>query len=60
MLKHVTEFGYQLEFVTSVKLPTYLSIFETLLIQLKPSNKLQVKDKREFILPNSRIKFYPF
>ena len=43
----------KLEIVTSVELPSYLSIIETLLIQLKPSNKRQVNEKCFFLLTES-------
>ena len=34
--------------ITSIKLPTHLSIFKTLIMQLKPSNQPQVKEKDLF------------
>ena len=44
------------EFVTSVKLPSHLSIFKTLLIQPKLSNQPQVKAK-DFFCPLEVLKF---
>ena len=41
MLKYVMELGYQIRVCQSVKLPS-------MLIQLRPSNKLQVHDKYFF------------
>ena len=44
------------EFVTSVKLPSHLFIFKTLLIELKLSNRPQVNAK-DFFCPLEVLKF---
>ena len=56
MLKCCIEYSYQSDFVPSVKLPSHLSSFKTLLIQLKLSNQPQVKAK-DFFRPLEVLKF---
>ena len=45
MLKYVIEYSYQIKVCDIGKMPSRLSIFESLLIQLKPSNQLEVNEK---------------
>ena len=56
MMKYVVEFGYQIRVCHIGKTALLSSIFETLLIQLKLSNKLQVSDKYFFC----RLKVFKF